>query len=124
MPLDNRKATHIQQVVNKTFAGRQRSVTLVYNTAGSYSYSALPVVFRPDLALDPQIPGQQSRLQVDAVIIAPLGTSFQGVVLVADTPTATPLAVQTSPKYEVVACVPAGILPGGTHLRVYLRRFQ
>lgn len=127
MPLDNRKAGHIQQMVNKSFTGRQRSVVLVTNSAGSYSYNALAVVFRPDLAIDPQIPnqdGQSPRARVDTVVLAPLGTSFAGVVLVADTPTATALAVQTSPRYEIVACVPAGILPGGTHLRVYLRRLR
>ncbi|GHO47984.1 hypothetical protein [Ktedonospora formicarum] len=127
MPLDNRKTSHIQQMVNKSFTGRQRSVVLVTNSAGSYSYNAQAVVFRPDLAIDPQIPdqeGQTPRARVDTVMLAPLGTSFAGVVLIADTPTATALAVQTSPIYEIVSCVPAGILPGGTHLRVYLRRLR
>ncbi|EFH83734.1 hypothetical protein Krac_4729 [Ktedonobacter racemifer DSM 44963] len=127
MPLDNRKAAHIQQMVNKSFTGRQRNVVLVTNTAGSYSYSAMAVVFRPDLAVDPQIPDQSGmppHAQAELVLIAPLGTNLAGVVFIADTPTATTASVQAAPKYEIITSVPAGIIPGGTHLRVYLRRFR
>ncbi|GHO62429.1 hypothetical protein KSC_013210 [Ktedonobacter sp. SOSP1-52] len=87
MPLDNRKAAHIQQMVNKSFTGRQRNIVLVTNTAGNYSYSAMAVVFRPDLAVDPQIPNQSGmppHAQAELVLIAPLGTNLTGVVFIAD----------------------------------------
>ncbi len=48
MPLDSRKILHIAQAVARTFAGRQRTVVAVYLASGSYSYSTLQVIMRPE----------------------------------------------------------------------------
>lgn len=127
MPLDSRKIQHIAQVIALTFTGRQRAVVVVYLAGGSYSYSALQAIMRPEQILDPQIDdasGHAPILNADMLMIAPLGTNFTGAVYIADTPTATATAVAAAPKYEIVEALPVGVVPGGTHIRVLLRRLR
>lgn len=127
MPHDSRKAQHIQNVVTRSFAGRQRSVVVVYLAGGVYSYSAISVIMRPEEILDPQIEdasGQPPSRNADMLMIAPLGTSFAGAVYVADTPTPSAGAVAAAPKYEIIEALPVGIVPGGSHMRVLLRRLR
>ncbi|SRR5579884_3885720 len=127
MTLDTRKAAHIQSTITKTFNGRTKQVVFVYQSSGSYSYVATSVIFRPQKVIDPQIPdmgGAQPKLESDMIMIAPLGTSFTGLVFVADTPTATSTAVQAAAKYEVIEALPVGMIPGGTHIRALLRRLR
>lgn len=127
MPLDNRKAAHIQTVLPKTWAGRQKTVTLVTTSGGAQSYAAVQVIFRPLAEVDPTVAdaaGQPPRRIADTLMIAPTSLSLAGVVFVADTPTATAAAVAAAPKYEIIEALPAGILPGGTHQRVLLRRLR
>jgi hypothetical protein len=127
MPLDARKAAHILSAVNKTLSGRQKTVVFVYQSGSSYSYSAISVVFRPQKIIDPQIPGENGKsptLERDLIMIAPLGTSFTGLVFVADTTTASAAAVQAAPKYEVIEALTVGIVPTGTHVRALLRRLR
>jgi hypothetical protein len=127
MPLDTRKAAHILSTINKTFSNRQKAVTFVYQSGGSYTYTAVSVIFRPQKVIDPQIPdmsGAQPKLESDMIMIAPLGTSFTGLVFVADTTTATAPAVQAAAKYEVIEALTVGMLPGGTHIRALLRRMR
>ncbi len=127
MPLDPRKIAHIQAVIPRTWSGRQRSVVFVYNSAGAYSYSAQTVIWRPQNVIDPQIPwlsGAAPGVPADITMIAALSISFTGVVYVADTVTATSSAVAAAPKYEIIEAVPSGIIPGGTHIRVALRRMR
>ncbi len=57
-------------------------------------------------------------------MIAPTTLSLAGVIFVADTPTATSMAVAAAPKYEMIDALPSGMLPGGTHQRVLLRRLR
>src|SRR5262245_26372984 len=127
MPLDPRKIAHIQALLPRVWAFRQQPVVFVYNTAGSYSYVAQMVIFRPLEVIDPQIPnlsGQPPGIPTDRYLLAPLTTNVTGVVFVADTGTATASAVASAPKYEIIEAVPTGIVPGGTHLRVALRRMR
>lgn len=127
MPLDARKSAHIASVINKTFQSRQKIVVFVFQSGGSYTYSAMNVIFRPQKLIDPQIldaGGAPPRLESDMIMIAPLGTSFSGLVFVADTATATAAAVQAAAKYEVIEALTAGIVPGGTHIRALLRRLR
>lgn len=127
MPLDARKSQHILNIVPKTWAGRQRTVVVVYLASGSYSYSAIQVIMRPEQVIDPQIydaGGNQPRHTTDMEMVAPLNTNFTGAVYVADTPTPTQAAVASAPKYEIIEVLPAGIVPGGSHLRVRLRRLR
>jgi hypothetical protein len=127
MPLDSRKVAHIQAVVPKTWAQRQKTVVFVYNTAGSYSYIAQSVIFRPQEVIDPQVPdaaGGAPNVPADLVMIAPITLSFTGLVYIANTSTPTSGAVATAPKYEPIEIVPTGIIPGGTHYRVALRRLR
>ncbi len=127
MPLDARKTQHILNVVPKTFAGRQRSVVFVTLASGVYSYTAMQVIMRPEEVLDPQIydaSGQAPQRNADMLMIAPLSTSFTGVVYIADTPTATSSAVAAAPKYEIIEVLPVGIVPGGSHIRALLRRLR
>lgn len=127
MPIDSRKAAHLQALVNKSFIGRQKTVVFCYQAAGVYSYTAISVIFRPQNIIDPQIPDQAGappRLYFDMLCIAPLGTNFTGVVFIADTTTATAAAVQAAAKYEVISVLPQGILPGGTHVQAKLRRLR
>lgn len=127
MPLDTRKAQHLLQVVTQSFAGRQRTVVTVTLANGSYNYNTIPVIMRPQQVVDPQVYDVSTLAApatVDMVMIAPLGTNFVGVVYVADTTIATATSVANAPKYEIIEALPVGILPGGTHLRVLLRRFR
>ncbi len=127
MPLDARKAAHIQTQILASFANRQKTVVFVYLNAGVYSYVATSVIMRPQNIIDPQIPdqiGAPPRPQADMLMVAPLGTNFTGVVYVADTITATAMAVAAAQKYEVIEAVPIGIVPGGTHVRAWLRRLR
>ncbi len=127
MPLDARKTQHILQVVARSFAGRQRAVVIVYLAGGSYSYSAVQVIMRPEQIVDPQVPGvagQPLPRNADTLMIAPLGTNFTGAVYVADTTSATASAVAAAPKYEIIEVLPVGIIPGGSRLRISLRRLR
>lgn len=127
MPLNALKVQHILQVVGQTFAQRQRTLVVVYLAGGSYSYSTIQAIMRPEMTPDPTI-YDVSQLSaprgVDTLLIAPLGTNFTGAVYVADTTTPSASAVAAAPKYEIVEVLPAGIVPGGTHLRVSLRRLR
>ncbi|MBX5449971.1 hypothetical protein [Thermogemmatispora sp.] len=127
MPLDNRKAQHVLQLVNRSYTGRQRSLVAVVLSAGSYSYRLIQGIVRPLHRLDPQIydsEGQPPRPQADLLLIAPIGTDFTGVVYLADCTIASVAAVAAAAKYEVVEALPVGLLPGGTHVRVLLRRLR
>ena len=127
MPLDARKTQHILNIVPKTYAGRQRTVVFVTLASGVYSYSAVQVIMRPEEVIDPQIydaSGQPPVRNADMLLIAPLGTSFTGVVYIADTPTATSAAVAAAHKYEIIEALPVGIAPGGSHIRALLRRLR
>ena len=128
MPLDNSfKIQHIKTVTNRSFQGRQRSVVFVTLAAGIYSYTLVQVIMRPEQIIDPQIEDASGHAPVtnaDMLLIAPLGTSFTGVVYIADTTTATASAVATAPKYEVIEALPVGVVPGGSHIRALLRRLR
>ncbi len=127
MPLDDRKAAHIARVIPKTWAGRQKTVTLVTQSGGAPGYSAVSVIFRLLAESDPTVAdafGHAPTRRADALLIAPSTLSLTGVLYVADTPTATEGAVAAAPKYEIIEALPAGILPGGTHQRVLLRRLR
>lgn len=127
MPLDARKIQHVLQVVSRSFSGRQRTVVIVSLSAGSYSYTAVQAIMRPQQANDPQVLSTEGRAlphNADTLMIAPLGTNFTGAVYIADTTSATASAVANAPKYEIVEVLPAGIVPGGTHLRLALRRLR
>ncbi|QBD76175.1 hypothetical protein EPA93_09200 [Ktedonosporobacter rubrisoli] len=127
MPLDSRKAAHIQAVTLASFAGRQKTVVFVSQAGSSYSYTALSVIFRPQQVLDSQIPdasGAAPRLQFDMLMIAPIGTTFTGVVYIADTSTPTAAAVAAAAKYEIIEAVTHGIVPSGTHVQALLRRLR
>lgn len=127
MPLDANKIAHIQAVISKTFAGRQKTVVFVYQTGGSYTYTAVQVIFRPQIIIDPEIPdtlGASPKSAFDLLVVAPITTSFSGVVLIADTPTASSSAVAAAQKYAVIEALPSGIVPGGTHIVAKLRRFR
>jgi hypothetical protein len=127
MPLDARKAAHIVSVVPKTWTGRQKTVTLVTASGGTQSYSAVSVIFRPLAEPDPTVADATGHAQAriaDTLMIALTTLSLVGVIYVADTPTATQAAVAAAPKYEIIEALPAGILPGGTHQRVLLRRLR
>ena len=128
MPLDNsRKIQHILTVTNRSFSGRQRTVVFVTLASGVYAYTAVQVIMRPEQILDPQIEDASGHAPVsnaDMLLVAPLGTSFNGVVYIADTPTATATAVAAALKYEVIEALPVGIIPGGSHIRALLRRLR
>lgn len=127
MPLDARKIQHVLQVVARSFTGRQRTVVIVSLNAGSYSYTAIQAIMRPQQVNDPQVLNAEGRSlpnNADTLLIAPLGTNFTGAVYVADTTSATASAVASAAKYEIIEVLPAGIVPGGTHLRVALRRLR
>jgi len=130
MPLDSSlKIAHIQAVTLRAFQGRQKTVVFVYqNTGGAgYSYATVAVILRPQSVIEPEIPnvaGAPPRPQFDMLMVAPLGTNFAGVVMVADTSSATANAVAAAQKYEIIEVVPQGIVPGGTHLVAQLRRFR
>lgn len=127
MPLDSRKISHIQAVIPQTWAGRTKSVVFVYNSGGTYSYVAQSVIFRPQEVIDPEIPdlaGSAPTPRADMVMIAALSISFVGVVYIADTASVVQSAVAAAAKYEVIEATPTGIVPGGTHYKVDLRRLR
>lgn len=127
MPLNALKVQHILQVIGQSFAQRQRTIVIVYLANGSYSYSTVQAIMRPMTVPDPtlyDVSPLSTPRSVDTLLIAPLGTNFTGAVYIADTTTATASAVAAAPKYEIVEVVPAGIVPGGSHLRVSLRRLR
>jgi len=127
MPLDTRKAQHLLQVITRSFAGRQRSVVVVALISGSYTYTVIQAILRPLHVVNPQIydvAGQVEPRGVDALLIAPLATNLSGAVYIADTTSVTASGVAAAAKYEIVEVLPTGILPGGTHVRVSLRRLR
>jgi hypothetical protein len=127
MPLDARKALHLLQVVTRSFAGRQRTVVVVALASGSYTYTTIQAIMRPmnvvDLQID-DVAGQPAPRASDTLMIAPLGTNFVGAIYIADTTIANASSVASAPKYEIVEVLPTGIVPGGSHLRVSLRRLR
>ncbi|GAC1363808.1 MAG: hypothetical protein NVS2B12_31580 [Ktedonobacteraceae bacterium] len=127
MPLDSNKIAHIQAVILKSFAGRQRTVVFVYQIAGVYTYTAIQVIFRPQAIIEPEIPDQSGaspRQAFDLLMIAPSGTNFSGVVFVADTTVVSASALAAAPKYAIIEALPVGIVAGGTHIAAKLRRFR
>ena len=114
-------------MVAQTFTSRQQTVIAVTLASGSYAYNPLQVIMRPQMVDDPQL-YDASNLSVprsiDTLMIAPLSTNLTGVVYIAETTIATAAAVAAAPKYEIVEVLPSGIVPGGTHLRVSLRRLR
>jgi flavoprotein len=127
MPLDANKTAHIQAATLKTFQGRQKTVVFVYQASGTYSYSAVQVIFRPQAIIDPEIPnlaGHPPQQQFDMLMVAPITTNFVGVVYIADTTTASAGAVAVAAKYEIIEALPVGIVPGGTHYLARLRRLR
>lgn len=127
MPLDARKIQHIQNVTNTSFVQRQRTVVLVILSGGIYSYSTLLAIMRPLQILNPQIVDTSADLSLrapDMLMQAPLGTNLAGVVYVADTATPSAAAVAVAAKYEILEALPVGLAPGGSHLRVLLRRLR
>jgi hypothetical protein len=126
MPLDARKATHVQNVFTRSLAGRQKTVVFVTQNGSGYSYSAVNVIFRLHEVINFELPdkaAQSPRQSWDALIVASITTSFVGVVCIADTPIANASAVQNARKYQVIEAIPVGILPGGTRMHAYLRHF-
>jgi len=127
MPLDPRKIQHIQDITNSSFADRQRVVVLVTLSSAVYSYTTLLAIMRPLQILNPQVVDTSADNPLhapDMLMQAPLGTNFTGVVYIADTPTASALAVAAAAKYEILEVLPVGLAPGGSHLRLLLRRLR
>ncbi len=127
MPLNSQKMSHIQTVIAKTWSSRQKTVVFVTLSGGTYTYTTVSVIFRPQQLIDPQIlaaSGGKPVPQFDMMLIAPSGTNFTGVVYIADTPTATSGAVAAAQKYEVIEALPVGMAPGGSHSRALLRRLR
>jgi hypothetical protein len=128
VPLNTiQKINHVLAATQKAWAGRQRIVTFVYLISDAYSYINETVIMRPDQIIDPTVytaAGNQPPQQADMEMIAALTINFVGVVFVADTPTATELAVASAFKYEIIETLPVGIVPGGSHYRVLLRRLR
>lgn len=127
MPLDPRKILHIQSVTNVSFANRQRTVVLVTLSGGVYSYSTLQAIMRPLQVLNPQVldtSGDTSLRDPDMLMQAPVSTNFSNIVYIADTPTPTAVAVAAAAKYEILEALPVGLAPGGSHIRVLLKRLR
>ncbi len=127
MPLDANKIAHMQAVILRSYQSRQKTVVFVYLSSGVYSYVAQQVIFRPQRVIDPEIPdiaGGPPKIAADALIDCPLTVSFVGVQYIADTSTATAVAVAAAAKYEPIEVVPTGMVPGGTHYEVSLRRMR
>jgi hypothetical protein len=127
MPLDANKIAHIQTVLPKTWANRQKTVVFVYQSGGTYSYVATVVIFRPQSVIDPEIPnmvGGQPHLAEELLMVAPITTNMTGIVYIANTTTPTASAVAAAAKYQIIEAVPIGIIPGGTHYMVHLRRMR
>jgi hypothetical protein len=125
VPLDPRKIQHLLGLVARSFQGRERTVVAVRLSGGHYSYIPLQVIMRPQRIIDPQlydVAGRPPEQAADTLMIAPAGSDFSGVVYIADT--TDPGAVATAPKYELIEVLPVGIVPGGTHLRILLRRLR
>jgi hypothetical protein len=127
MPLDSRKSAHLAALVPKTWAGRQKTVTLVAGPPGAQTYSTALVIFRPLRVPDPTVAdaaGQPPHPSADTLMLAPITLSLAGIVFVADTALANAAGVAAAKKYELVEVAVAGMLPGGTHQRVLLRRLR
>lgn len=128
MPLDTpQKITHVLAVVNRSFKGRQTTVTGVYLNAGVYSYVNIVMIWRHEQMIDPTVAAASGGTTIntaDLQAVAPLGTNFTGCVYIADTATATAGAVAAALKYEIIEVLPVGIVPGGSHLRLLLRRLR
>lgn len=129
MPLDANKSAHIQSALQRSFEGRQETVVFVYQISGGagYIYAPVQVILRPQAVADPEIPnsgGAPPGQSADMLLIAPISTNFTGVVLIADTELATAAGVAAAFKYAIIEARPAGIVPGGTHYVVKLRRFR
>ncbi len=129
MPLDSLKVAHILSLYssNKIWAQRQKVVTLVYQSAGTYSYATVQAIFRPQTIIDLQIPdqgGSAPRQQFDLLMVVPVGTNLTGVVYVADTNTANASAVAAATKYAIVEALPVGIVPGGSRVVAKMRRLR
>ena len=129
MPIDNPlKAQHVLTVLERTFAGRQKTVVLVAQVAsGTFTYTAIQAIMRAQQVPEPEIPspkGGPPGAQFDTLLIAPLTVNFIGALYVADTAMASAVAVAGAQKYEIVEVLPVGILSGGSHYTVKLRRFR
>lgn len=129
MPIDSPlKTQHVLTVLERTFAGRQKTVVLVAQAAGgTFTYMAIQVVMRPQQVPDPEIPsvrGTPPQAQFDTLLVAPLTVNFIGALYVADTTTASAIAVAAAQKYEIIEVLPVGIVSGGSHYSVKLRRFR
>jgi hypothetical protein len=129
VPLDSNKVNHIKSLYssNKIWAQRQKVVTLVYQSAGTYSYATVQAIFRPQTIIDLQIPdqgGSAPRQQFDLLMVVPVGTNLTGVVYVADTNTASASAVAAATKYAIVEALPVGIVPGGSRVVAKMRRLR
>jgi hypothetical protein len=129
MPLDAHKSAHIQAVILRSFQGRQKTVVFVVQASGggSYIYTAVQVILRPQAVIDPEIPndvGMSPKQLCDMLLIAPITTNFTGVVMIADTATATAAGVAAALKYQIIEARPVGIVPGGSHYVVKLRRLR
>lgn len=127
MPLDARKAAHISTLMQRSWSGRTKTVVFVYSSGGTFSYTAVSAIWKPQDVIDPQIPaltGGAPGMPADTVMVVPISTNMTGVVFIADTSTATSGAVAAAAKYEIIEAVPTGIVPGGTHYVVALRRLR
>lgn len=127
MPLDSAlKQNHVYNMIKKTWVGRTQMIVFVSQSSGSWVYTAQSVIFRKQEVIDPEIPdtsGSAPRQKADALMIVDIAISMTGVVYVALTSTATALAVSQAQKFEVINAIPTGIVPGGTHYQVNLRRY-
>ena len=128
MPLDSQnKINHIFAVIARSYQGRTQVITFVSQSGGTWTYTLQTVIFRRQDVIDPEIPdvsGGAPAQKADALMIVPISVSMTGVVYIAYTDTATALAVSHAEKYEVIESTPTGIVPGGTHWVVDLRRLR
>jgi len=127
MPLDSLKISHIQAVIARTYTSRTKSVVFVYQSGSSFSYTATTVIFRAQKVLDPEIPditGSQPRQEYDTVMVVPIAVTMTGLVMVADTTTATSGSVASAEKFEPVDVLKTGIIPSGSKYVVKLRRYR
>jgi hypothetical protein len=129
MPIDSAlKAQHVLDTLQRTFEGRQKTVVLVIQASGgSFTYVAIQAIMRSQQVIEPEIPtvtGLPPRLQFDTLLVAPLTVNFIGALYVADTVTASAAAVAVAQKYEIVEVLPVGLVAGGSHYSVRLRRLR
>jgi hypothetical protein len=128
MPLDSQnKINHIFSVIARSYTGRTQVVTFVSLVSGTWTYTTQTVIFRRQDVYDleqPDITGTTPTLKADALMIVPISVDMTGVVYVAYTDTATADSVETAEKYGCIEIVPTGIVPGGTHWIVNLRRLR